>query len=178
MSTDLKYEKRNIELRRGKVLELSAQGYNQTEISKMLNVSEGLISIDMQFIRAQAKESIRSYIDERLPEEYNKCLVGLSSILKESWTLSANAVDNGEKIAALRLAKDCLNAKLDLLTNVTVVEDVIKFVNKEKETKLENNSNKSDESFVTNVLEDKRLLQKNSNQPEEEEIEEDNANQE
>ena len=133
MSNHLKYTKENQELRRGKCLELSSKGFNQSEISNMLGVSEGLISLDIQHIRTQARDSIRSYIDERLPEEYNKCLSGLNSILKESWTIATDSVASRDKIQALSLAKECYNAKLDLLTNVTVVEDVIKFVNKGKQ---------------------------------------------
>jgi hypothetical protein len=40
------------------------------------------------YVRQQAKESITRYVDERLPEEYEKCLVGLNSILKEAWNIS------------------------------------------------------------------------------------------
>jgi DNA-binding NarL/FixJ family response regulator len=47
MNTDLKYEKANIELRRGKVLELLTKGHSQTEIANSLNVSNALISLDI-----------------------------------------------------------------------------------------------------------------------------------
>jgi hypothetical protein len=69
------------------------------------------------------------YVDERLPEEYEKCLVGLNSILKEAWAMS-QADDNGklDKIKALTLAKECYAMKLELLTNATVVDDAIRFV--------------------------------------------------
>jgi hypothetical protein len=30
---------------------------------------------DVDYLRPQAKENITKYIDERLPEEYEKCLV-------------------------------------------------------------------------------------------------------
>lgn len=43
---------------------------------------------DVDYIRQQAKENIAKYVDERLPEEYEKCLVGLNSVLKEAWTVS------------------------------------------------------------------------------------------
>lgn len=33
----------------------------------------------------QAKENIRRYIDERPPEEYEKCVIGLTTILREAW---------------------------------------------------------------------------------------------
>jgi hypothetical protein len=39
-------------------------------------------------------------------EEDEKCLVGLTSILKEAWTTAANTEDKREKIQALSLAKE------------------------------------------------------------------------
>jgi hypothetical protein len=33
------------------------------------------------------ESNIRRYIDEMLPEEYEKCLVGLTAILREAWTV-------------------------------------------------------------------------------------------
>ena len=92
------------------------------------------------YLRQQAKSNIRRYIDERLPEEYEKCLVGLTAILREAWNTSQQAEDRREKIQALSLAKECYSMKLDLLTNATVVDDAIRFVSesekfKEKEDK-------------------------------------------
>jgi hypothetical protein len=40
----------------------------------------------------------KNYIDEQLPEEYEKCLVGLTEILREAWTTSQNTEDRREKI--------------------------------------------------------------------------------
>lgn len=79
MKSDLKYEKEYIVLRRGKVLELDAHGYSQHDIAKILNVSIGLVNGDHKHIRQQTKESIKLYIDEKLPEEYQKCLSGFYS---------------------------------------------------------------------------------------------------
>ncbi len=61
-------------------------------------------------------------------EEYEKCLVGLNSILKEAWTISQTENIKGDKIKALSLAKECYAMKLELLTNATVVDDAIRFV--------------------------------------------------
>ena len=76
----------------------------------------------------QAKENIKKYVEERLPEEYEKGLVVLTAITKEAWTASRNTEDKREKIQALSLAKECYSMKLDLLTNATVVDDAITFV--------------------------------------------------
>jgi predicted transcriptional regulator len=118
----------SVEWRRNKVQELAGQGYNQSEISRILQISQPTINRDITYLRQQAKENIKKYIDERLPEEYEKCLVGLTAITKEAWNAAANTEDKREKIQALSLAKECYSMKLDLLTNATVVDDAIRFV--------------------------------------------------
>lgn len=55
-------------------------------------------------------------------------MVGLDSILIAARHTSQIAQDNREKIQALSLAKECCSMKLDLLTNVIVVDDAIRFV--------------------------------------------------
>jgi hypothetical protein len=88
-----------------------------------LQVDKSIICRDISHLRQQAKHNIRKYIDERLPEEYEKCLVGLNAITKEAWNTASNTEDKREKIQALSLAKECYSMKLDLLTNATVVDE-------------------------------------------------------
>src|SRR5690349_14835811 len=132
--------KMQVEWRRNKVLELLSMGNPQIDIAKTLQVDLSIISRDVSHLRQQSKQNIKKYIDERLPEEYEKCLVGLTSILKEAWTTAQNAEDKREKIQALSLAKECYSMKLDLLTNATVVDDAIRFVSSKTEENLKPNS--------------------------------------
>jgi IS30 family transposase len=125
-------EQRIIELRRSKVLELSSKGFNQTEISRTLNVSEPTVSRDIKSLRQQAKENIRNYIDNELPAEYNKVLVGLSLILKEAWITADKATTGRDKIQALQLAQAAYQMKIDLLTDVNVIEEAIRFIEDKK----------------------------------------------
>ena len=138
----------SLEWRRSKVQELSSQGYNQSEISRILQISQPTINRDMTYLRQQAKENIKKYIDERLPEEYEKCLAGLNAITKEAWSTANQTEDKREKIQALSLAKECYSMKLDLLTNATVVDDAIRFVSsnkfKEEQKSSLDNSNQDD----------------------------------
>jgi len=99
----------------------------------------------MCILRQQAKHNIKKYIDERLPEEYEKCMIGLTAILKEAWNTAANTEDKREKIQALSLAKDCYSMKLDLLTNATVVDDAIKFVSQKSRDEETTSPARSDE---------------------------------
>ena len=122
-------QQQQLEWRRAKVLEMMSKGEtNQSEIARILQVDRSTICRDVDYLREQAKENIAKYVDERLPEEYQKCLVGLNSILKEAWTISQAENLKGDKIKALTLAKECYGMKLELLTNATVVEDAIRFV--------------------------------------------------
>src|SRR5512133_3137747 len=143
--------KMQVEWRRTKVLELLSKGNSQSEIAKVLQVDLSIISRDVYYLRQQAKSNIRKYIDERLPEEYEKCLVGLTAILREAWNTSQQAEDRREKIQALSLAKDCYSMKLDLLTNATVVDDAIRFVSESEKSKGKDKEEqvKSSASFST-----------------------------
>ena len=146
-----------IEWRRSKVAELDSQGHSQPEISRILQVSIGTVNRDLSILRQQAKANIKKYIDERLPEEYEKCLIGLTAITKEAWNTAANTEDKREKIQALSLAKECYSMKLDLLTNATAVDDAIRFVSQKYKEKIKSSSHNS------NGEENKR---EKSNEPE------------
>jgi hypothetical protein len=129
-----------------------------------LQVGLATVNRDVSYLRYQAKTNIKKYIDERLPEEYEKCLVGLNAITKEAWNTSQQTEDNREKIQALSLAKECYSMKLDLLTNATVVEDAIRFVSnrdngKQKTSSYHSNEDDKEESKEPDYDEDKDQLE-------------------
>src|ERR671933_1701918 len=121
-------QKNQVEWRRDKVQELCSKGYSQREISQILQIVLATVNRDISYLRNQAKTNIKKYIDERLPEEYEKCLIGLTAITKEAWNTAHDPEYKREKLQALSLAKECYSMKLDLLTNATVVDDAIRFV--------------------------------------------------
>ena len=101
MSTEVEQkEKDRIEWRRSKIQELSSKGHSQRDIAQILQVSNGTVNIDLSILRQQAKINIKKYIDERLPEEYEKCLVGLNAITREVWETAQQTEDKREKIQA------------------------------------------------------------------------------
>lgn len=127
-------EKRLIELRRAKCLELAAKGFNNTEIAEMVKSSEPTVSRDLAHLKRQARENIRNYIDEELPNEYHKTLVGLTCIMKEAWTEARNSTVR-DKMHALDLAQRAYQLRLELLANSTVVEDSVRFIEAKKNAK-------------------------------------------
>jgi Trp operon repressor len=73
-------QEQQVQWRRDKVQELCSKGYSQREISQVLQVGLATVNRDISYLSDQAKTNIKRYIDERLPEEYEKCLVGLNAI--------------------------------------------------------------------------------------------------
>jgi DNA-binding Lrp family transcriptional regulator len=145
-----------VEWRRRQVFELSSKGHSQVEIAKTLQISESTISRDLDYLKQQSKKNIRRYVDERLPEEYEKCLVGLTAILREAWSTSQQAEDRREKIQAFSLAKECYSMKLDLLTNATVVDDAIKFVSDRSKEKMKSATSTNKDDKYEDQLEEKQ----------------------
>jgi Trp operon repressor len=125
-----------VQWRRDKVQELCSKGYSQREISNMLQVGLATVNRDISYLRNQSKTNIKKYIDERLPEEYEKCLVGLNAITREAWNTAQDTEDKREKIQALSLAKECYSMNLALLTNATAVDDAIRFVSQKSKENL------------------------------------------
>jgi DNA-binding MarR family transcriptional regulator len=125
MSTKMQHQ--IIDWRRAKVMELLSKGEsNQSEIARVLQVDKSIICRNIAYLKLQGKDNIKRYIDERLPEEYEKCLVGLTAITKEACNTAQSTEGKREKIHLLSLAKECYSMKLDLLTNATVVDDAIR----------------------------------------------------
>ncbi len=153
-----------VEWRRDKIQELCSKGYSQREISQTLQVGLATVNRDISYLRSQAKTNIKRYIDERLPEEYEKCLIGLTAILREAWNTSQQTEDKREKLQALSLAKECYSMKLELLTNAKVVDDAIRFVSdrskdKEKLRPSSNSDENENESNEPDYNEDKDQLE-------------------
>src|SRR5918912_4173939 len=137
--------KDQVQWRRDKVQELCSKGYSQREISQILQVGLATVNRDISYLRNQAKANIKRYIYERLPEEYEKCLVGLTAITKEAWNIEQTTEDNREKLQALSLAKECYSMEMDLLTNATVVDDAIRFVSQKSKENVNSSSGSNDE---------------------------------
>jgi hypothetical protein len=156
-----------IEWRRAKVLELSSQGHNQSEIARIMQVGISTINRDVIFLRHQAQVNLKAHIQEKLPEEYQRCLTGMNQVLKISWQIANNTNNNGKqndqgynesssntlttgddrtRLQALSLINDCYKYIMDLTTNGVVITDAIKFVqtNKEKLTTMSNKNKIND----------------------------------
>jgi hypothetical protein len=125
-----------LEWRRSKVVEMRAGGMSQIEMARELQVSRASISSDIQYLGNKAKESIKEYVTEHLPEQYQVCLSALDTILKHAFQILQTSEDNREKLQAMELFKDTHLVKLELLSNATTIDSALNYIrNKQQQTR-------------------------------------------
>src|SRR5829696_2813016 len=70
-------------------------------MSQILHVSPATITFDLQYLRKEARETVREYTTEQLPLQLRTSIVATQNVIKEYWDISQNAKDNKEKMQAL-----------------------------------------------------------------------------
>jgi hypothetical protein len=99
------------------------------EIARELHVSRTSITSDIQYLRNQAKESIREYTTDHLPEQYQVCLTALDETIKRAFDILGTSHDNREKLQAIELFKDTRLVKLELRSNATIIGNALTISN-------------------------------------------------
>jgi hypothetical protein len=144
--------KAELQWRRAKIIEMRAIGLSQIEIARELQVSEASISSDVQYLREQDKESIKEYVTEHLPEQYQICLCALDTILKNAFIVMQKSQDNREKLAAMELFKDTHLVKLELLSNATTIDHALEYIrSKQQQQQKKANEDTSDSNSQLNA---------------------------
>ena len=63
------------------------------EISEVLKVSDSAVHRDLVYLRKQAQENLQKHIHEVVPEEYQKCMIGMKRNLKETLEIANIVTD-------------------------------------------------------------------------------------
>jgi hypothetical protein len=115
---ELSKKKLHIAWRRGRILEMLADGRtNQTEMAAELKVSDTVVGEDIQYLKAAAKERIRSHLEERLPFAFEVCLTRLEKTKREAIEIYNKTEAPRIKLQALALINDTATKVLDLITH-------------------------------------------------------------
>ena len=115
---ELSKKRLHIAWRRGRILEMLADGRtNQTEMAAELKVSDTVVGEDIKYLRAAAKERIRSHLEERLPFAFEVCLTRLEKTKREAIEIYNKTEAPRIKLQALALINDTATKVLDLITH-------------------------------------------------------------
>jgi hypothetical protein len=121
-----KAQQQQIDWRRDRVLELSSQGFSQSDISTALQVDRSIISRDVAYLRRQSHALLAHHIHETIPEEYEKSMNSLRQVLRLTWAIVSKTPDEKTRLQALTLITECNKYKMDLATSGTIVSEALK----------------------------------------------------
>ena len=119
--------------RRDKVIELSSQGFNQSEMASTLQVTRSVISKDVAYLKERARVNLERHIQETIPHEHEKSNVAIDQVLRMCWTIVNKTNDDKTKLQALSLIKDCRKYKDELATDQSSIIDAIRYINQKTE---------------------------------------------
>jgi hypothetical protein len=112
----------HIQERRKEVAQMLAQGHTETEIAQLLHVHVSTISRDVKVLKELSQRFVFDLAKGDLTYYYKQCIDGMDEIRREAWSLYKYGdwsqgvhLTVKEKIAALRLLKECGEAKFALL---------------------------------------------------------------
>jgi hypothetical protein len=106
---------------------LRVRALSQTEIARELQVSEASISLEMQYLSSQAKESIKEYATEYLPEQNQICLSWLDEISRvhlKYWRHQKTI----EKIASYGAIQRCSFSQIRIVIQCTTVDSALNYI--------------------------------------------------
>jgi predicted transcriptional regulator len=133
LSTDLKFTKELVELRRAKCLELVAQAVPQNKIAEQLGVSPATVSLDLQYLRCTAQQKLKTHIEERIPAQFEVCQAGLKLLLGKMYDIINNKSSKPQEVlAATGVAVDIYGKLMDLNTNGAILEKTVKWLESKK----------------------------------------------
>ena len=84
-------------------------------------------------LRKLAQDNLAKHIHEVVPEEYQKCMTGMKSILKETLQIANSVTDPRVKLQARAIVNDCYKFILDMSTNAGIVSDALSYVTQKTE---------------------------------------------
>lgn len=143
--SDFKYSEKAIQWRRNIVLQRLAQGFTQEEIAKELQVHQSTISLDNQYWQIRARAEVKEFI-EKLPLMVLKSTAALNLISIETWKLTTSPdATIKDKISALALLKDVERQKVELFSNVNIVDALVGAAEKKQEEQQEQTNEQEQE---------------------------------
>src|SRR5215213_4640485 len=107
-----------IEERRKKVASLLAQSMTESEIAQELKVDQSTISRDVKALKQLSQQFVYDLAKSDLAYYYKQCLDGMEEVKRKAWEAyrsDDSSLKLKDKLLALKLIKECEEAKFSLL---------------------------------------------------------------
>jgi hypothetical protein len=117
-----------IEWRRSKIREMQARGMNHVQIAHEFQVSKQLIGQDIKYLNQQAKNSMKEFLTEVFPGQFEICLAALDSIIDRSYKILSTTEDNRERLQAMDMYKSTHITKLELIGSSMTIDQALNYI--------------------------------------------------
>ena len=111
----INYNRLVIQERRQKIWTLITRGMKGYEIAKVLGVDPATVSRDIAYLAAQSQNYLNDLAKSTLPFMYQTSIEDIRSVMKECWNIYESTDNNFQRLAALKLAKECHEAVFKLV---------------------------------------------------------------
>jgi predicted transcriptional regulator len=71
-----------VDWRCNKVQQLLVRDYSQWDVAEELQIDQSTVSRDVKYLRQNAQANLHKHIQQKLPEEYERCSTGMNQVLK------------------------------------------------------------------------------------------------
>lgn len=160
MSEQFKFHKSAIEWRRGVVLQKLSEGYSQSEIAQELKLHPSTISLDCQWLRETSAQNLHVHIEERIPEQYQRCRAGYEIVLRRSWEIANNPNSKtSEVLDSLKLFSDTHTKLKELSTDEKTIDQAISWIEKKKEILKQQEQEQQEQEQSQSIVEEEELEQ-------------------
>ena len=120
-----------------------------------MRISLGKVSSILSKVRIQAKEDIKTWLDDRLPYEYAKSLTLIEKLAKRAQEISNSSEDERIVLASLSLIRELDQSKRDLLSSSAIINHTVSWMEATRQKILQSQIDlKSEVAVVTARLDD------------------------
>ncbi|HEY9387416.1 MAG TPA: HTH domain-containing protein, partial [Nitrososphaeraceae archaeon] len=111
--------RKKIEERRRNITSLLAQSISESEIAEKLGVDQSTISRDIKALKEMSQRFVFDLAKSDLAYYYKQCIDGIEEVKRKAWEAyrsddSSSSLKLKDKLLALKLAKECDEAKFAL----------------------------------------------------------------
>jgi hypothetical protein len=75
------------------------------------------VSRDIQWLKAAAKIELKVALEQKLPEEYHRYMVGLDEVLRNAWDIALSGDVDKTRLDALNFVLECSKRRMDAIMN-------------------------------------------------------------
>jgi hypothetical protein len=128
MSENFKHTKNMIEWRRNTVLSKLSKGYTQADIAKELHLHPSTISLDVQFLKEQARENLHTHLKEKLPFEHSRAMTGINDLLKKANDILDNTKDPKLQLQTINVLANLYAGILTMASDGNIIQQAMEKV--------------------------------------------------